>query len=913
MRKLLPVLLAVLALSVILSASGLEAATRYVDGGCNFSGQGNCPIPTGGNDCECATGAGQAGPHLTADEAQAIMNCGDVMFIRGPHAAHGSNHKTNVSNPRDFSGILWDGRYNVYSQADGRKYSLWIERNLNCTSNPMLIRSAGWTGVGTGERPIIESTVAPGTSATVGWTQCTCSGDTCATALGGTCSTNIWWTDNAQTGGDPAVLTRVEWAQRPDGSATFRETASTFAAGLATQFHTYTTGGKIYVNWGTGVNAPGGSSNPKPYMLSTANCCNSGVTIRNTKGLGFRGITVRMNGEAMIVFEDDANHTPGFGSDAGEVIDCKLLYAPGGTGSGSDAGNARPLTAGRGCGMLWEDNEIGYSASEGIHTQVNIGTACANQIRRQWIHDVGGNPNPLYGYTYNGTAHGMIIGDESTAPGGGGCGSGDYTGTIIEGNLIENIAAAPGSITVNGIRLENHADNGTIRDNVIKNITGGEVSFFGEGNAISFAASAGSSPGSCPTNSVSGWSIYNNIFAGTSSPILLFGSNSDAGLRNNKIFNNSMLNGFAVASVTGGSINGAGIATGNLLRNNLLLDFAWTSSHKLINWTPAGASAGNEFQFNGLWAQAANGTPATGALTCIGGTGGSCSGGLQATCGQILPGNDLDGGANGTADGNLCPGQAPYLQPGFGFSPENIGALDLRLPGRSLAVNAGTMTGMPARTGIHNSLASAHGLPNYTRLQTTNISASPDMGAYEVLLADGGFESGSIDGPWVVLRMNGDNACTPASITSTNPIVGVKSLLARAGPCPESLCFGCRSKETAQSLMGLDTTRTYTLKGKWQLISGALGPGARIDFGFYDPATCMTASPCNPPSATCYTSALCPPIVQCSAQIGGAAPVDFTCPMMTPTASTAMNLAIMPMVDGAGGDVIIAIDELELR
>jgi hypothetical protein len=814
--------LSVLCAQLMLLGSAL-ATIRYVDGGCVNSGTGTCPIPTGGNDCECATLPGQPGPYLTADEAQALMGCGDVMDIRGPHAAHGSNHKTFVSNPGDFSGVLWDGRYNVHSVADGRIYSLWIERNLNCTSNPMVIRGSGWTAVGTGERPIIESTVAPGTSSTKGWNQCTCSADICSSALGGACSTNIWWTDNAQAGGDSNVLTALEFAQRPDGSPTFRENSTTFAAGLSTQYHSYTTGGKLFVNWGTGINAPGGSANPKPYVLSVASCCNTTVTIRNTKGVAFRGITFRMSAQSGIDFQENAAHDPGTGSDSGEVTDCKLLYAPG-EQSGA-AGDAHPLTASRGCGMLWQDNEISHSASEGIHTQANIGTACANTIRRIWIHDIGGNPNPFYGYTFGGTANGMIIGDESTAPGGGGCGTGDYTGTLIEGCLIERISCSPGSLTCEGIRLENHADNGTIRDNVIRNISGGEAQLHGEGNGMQFAASAGSSPGSCPTNSTSGWTIYNNIIATTTGPSILLNSNSDSGIRDNKLFNNTLVNGFAGISSTGATIDGAGIATGNLFRNNLTLDFVWTSAHRAIRWTPGGSSVGNEFQNNGIWAQASGGAPATGTLVAIASQ--------NSTCSLIQPSLDMDGSTNGTTDGNLCP----LLQPGFGFSTADIAALDLRLRGRSLAVNAGTMTGMPSRTGINNSFGGtfcsttgircdigytclpllstpgycidSHALPDYTRPKTTNISASPDMGAYEVLLADGDFENSGA-GVWSFTDL-GDVANVGRYITGAATAAhGLGAMYLEGYDIPLGLTA---ESEAVQTLTGLDSSRTYRFSG----------------------------------------------------------------------------------------------------
>jgi hypothetical protein len=173
------------------------------------------------------------------------------------------------------------------------------------------------------------------------------------------------------------------------------------------------------------------------------------------------------------------------------------------------------------------------------------------------------------------------------------------------------------------------------------------------------------------------------------------------------------------------------------------------------------------------------------------------------------------------------------------------------------------------------------------------------MGAYEVLMADGGFEAGSLDGPWISPLGNFLSDCPDPAMATAGAIVGGRSLNITVGPCLEGLCNGCRSPFVYQTFTGLDTARTYQLSGKWHVLSGTAGPDSRIDFGF-----CATP-PCA--QSGCVNS------VPCSATIGGAAVVDFSCPsFMVPTSST-MAVSVLPCLSPPSGGLTLAIDSLELR
>ena len=238
-----------------------------------------------------------------------------------------------------------------------------------------------------------------------------------------------------------------------------------------------------------------------------------------------------------------------------------------------------------------------------------------------------------------------------------------------------------------------------------------------------------------------------------------------------------------------------------------------------------------------------------------------------------------------------------------GWTGADLAANDFRLhPFTPLnvvnpAIDAGTMTGMPARTGINNSIARLHGLPDYSRLQTTNIASLPDIGAWEMLLQDGGFESGSVDAPWNV-PLGAGQVCPfyPQSVAS-GAILGSRSINLTTGPCLESICFSnCRKMLVQQAFTGLEIGRTYSLSGSWRVLSGVPDPSSFVAFVSCTTAEC-TLDPFGAP----------PP---CSVLIGGDSSVGFNCPSFMVPSNSSMTIAIIPsLLPGLN----IAIDNLELR
>src|SRR2546426_12753846 len=75
-----------------LCAAPLGAANKYVDGGCTNDGDGICNGGSGNPNCNCASGAGAAGPWKLMATALSNASCGDTVNVRGSHSTHGSNH-----------------------------------------------------------------------------------------------------------------------------------------------------------------------------------------------------------------------------------------------------------------------------------------------------------------------------------------------------------------------------------------------------------------------------------------------------------------------------------------------------------------------------------------------------------------------------------------------------------------------------------------------------------------------------------------------------------------------------------------------------------------------------------------------------------------------------------------------------
>ncbi|HYS04828.1 MAG TPA: right-handed parallel beta-helix repeat-containing protein [Candidatus Dormibacteraeota bacterium] len=598
----------------------VTAATYYVDGNCPSAGDGT------------TTACGTHGPKLDIQSGIGLLSAGDTLNIRGVHTAHDGETRNS------------DGRY------FGDQFS--ISGKNGSSGSPITIQGYG------SETAYLDGTMLP----LSGWTQCTSCGSGVCGGVPGTCA-DTWYA----TSSPPS--SKVIGAQKPDGSMTYRVTSSSDLtnahsgyAGTAPEIDSYSpqsVGGTILVKWGQGGNAPLGSANPKPYVFNDNNAY--GFVINSSSFITIKGLTFRCHRRYAVSIDS--------GSHDIIVQNNKILYDSDVTGNGSGYG----IGSFGATNITITGNEIGWSDSEGIHVQAAASGPTVYTITGNWIHD-NGNQNVM-GPAATGTPCGMILGDN-----GGGTGNGDYTGSVIDNNLISRQKS--GSSIGRGIILENNSNNWIIRSNIFEGSDGECIKL--DANGIS-------------TN---GNQIYNNIFLrcgqGGGGPGLYFnvtGSNKSAS--NNKVYNNTFVDnvGGAIASSCSGP------CTGNVFRNDLLYD---SGSRQLVYWSPGGT-----FQNNLVYSSAG------GTLVSFNGRTSGCSGLV------VSADVDNDGTAN---DSVICAN--PLLL--------SLSGNDLHLNSLSPARDKGTANGMPAgRTAsIYNTVAGAHNFPSYADNQSLGGSAW-DIGAVE--------------------------------------------------------------------------------------------------------------------------------------------------------------------------------------
>src|SRR5262249_49363034 len=118
-------------------------------------------------------------------------------------------------------------------------------------------------------------------------------------------------------------------------------------------------------------------------------------------------------------------------------------------------------------GFILEDSELAYSADEGLHAVGSSNSAPTDMIlRRNWIHDQG---NTSIAGHMRGTPSGLLVGDDTANST-----TNNWTGTVIEGNLIENQGYDAGySSPGYGVRIEGSVSNAIFRNNVIRNTGSG--------------------------------------------------------------------------------------------------------------------------------------------------------------------------------------------------------------------------------------------------------------------------------------------------------------------------------------------------------------------------------------------------------------------------------------------------------
>src|SRR5437867_7940198 len=362
-----------LGLPVLVFLAWLPAlgAVYYVDGNCPSSGTGSTTV------------CGANGPKKTIPQGIALLaSPGDILRIRGVHAPH------------DGEAGNFDGRYETRAFVAGND----IDGKVGASGSPIVIEAYGWTAVGakTQESVYIEGTGPPGTGSTLGWTQCsTCSSGTCV-GVTGVCN-EVWYTKPATSG-----MSLASGAQRPDGLPTRRVLS---LAGLTSQFDSYvpgsTSGATLFVRWGTGVNAPRGANNPKPYVFYDN--ANGFRFLNGSKYVTLRGMTVRCMEDADLILSSGVSNIA--------IQDNVIGYASGNP-SGGDYGmgvfNATNITI--------DSNEILYTGSEAIHTQALTSGATAITISKNYIHNIG--DQTVLGLAVSGTPNAMTLGDSGGQTGG---------------------------------------------------------------------------------------------------------------------------------------------------------------------------------------------------------------------------------------------------------------------------------------------------------------------------------------------------------------------------------------------------------------------------------------------------------------------------------------------------------------
>jgi uncharacterized repeat protein (TIGR01451 family) len=641
-------------------ASPLLAATIYVDNACPTAGDG-----TGGYTQTC-DGTASGNPRITFSAAIGAAVGGDVIRIRGIHAAH-------ESCPGSTKGRYADGEPGV---GNFNNAPLRTVGRSGSAGNPIVIEASGWTAVGAGtqETVYLENTLpASGGGA---WTACTdCSAGSANVAcqnIPGTCG-NVY----TSTSGVGAV--------KADGTPCHHETS---AANVIDQYDCKAVSNGLCTGagapWACCTN-PGAGTCTNQIAVRWAfaptaeeriiRADGSAIAITNSSYITIRGFTAR-NAEDTIVAINAIS-----GAVSNIVIqDNKIMYAPG-VPSGGDYGVHVTGVSGSVNNITIDRNEIAYTGSEAIHWQPNTaGVATAYASTNNWIHDIG-SPTVL-GPGIHGTPSGMIIGNN------GGGTVGNYTGSVVSGNLITDITQYTNGCCLS---LENDVDFLVMRDNICKNPGGPCFKI------------------SCTNASCDGDQLFNNICIDPHQNPAGLGALEITGLISNlKVYNNTFKDHakayntdlISFYGVTAGS-------TGNVVRNNVL----WSDRNgRQLNWENEVSGGGTDtVSHNDIFPSGTNPSnliklKVSGVLT-------------DYNCSAVAA------GCSGNCASSKC------ADPLF----VNASTDDYHLLTGSPAKDAGTATGMPSArtTDINNTVADDHGLQSYADAHTIQ-NGIWDMGASEV-------------------------------------------------------------------------------------------------------------------------------------------------------------------------------------
>jgi hypothetical protein len=619
---------------------------------------GNCPSSGSGTSLAC----GSSGPKKSLELGIALLNPGDTLLVRGAHPAH------------DGESGPFDGRYfqNEYPIA-----------RAGTSSARITIQPYGYTGPGTGETVFIDGTRPPSS----GWTRCTdCLSGICAGVPAAGCSETWYATDSgsAPPGFQGGTAHLVLWAQKDDGSITYRVTSPSDLTNSHANYNpkrcsqatwkpcttnaecglgscTATSpeidafspqnGGPILVRWGSSLPA-------RPYV--PYNQSGDAFAFKSSSAyVTLQGFNMRAHRTATIYIDPgSSNHI---------IRDNRIFWGQCAAGAGHSYG----ITTYGPTNLTIEGNEIAYTVDEGIHGQAKEdGSAATAIIKGNWVHNQG--DISVLG-SVEGTPSGMTLGES------GGAHQSNWSGSVLENNLIANQKANPGIGSPGyGLRIENGSSNWIIRNNV----------FYGtNAQCIDIDGSDGASDNN---------QVYNNLLINCGrAGINFWCSNS---VRNTKVYNNTFVNCAEEAITT---TNMSGVCTGNEFRNNIM--FA-SGSKRLVSWPIPGTFQNNLVSASG-----------TGTVVSFNGRTFSCSG--------LLPTADVDG--DGASNDNV-----KCLDPQF----KSVSGNDFHLNVSSPAINLGTTLGIPAgRTAsIYNTIAGQRGFPDYATYDNLSMRDSAwDVGAVE--------------------------------------------------------------------------------------------------------------------------------------------------------------------------------------
>jgi hypothetical protein len=724
--------------ALVLSIGLAGAANIYVDGACQFSGDG-----TRATD-DCAASAAAAGPFNDINEAVESASAADTIHIRGAHPD--SDHTTRKHLPLgDFDGYYYVGQMEVDV--------------AGTAGNPITIQGEGWTAVGTGEKPVLIGAVPTPEAGT--WTQCptNCSSPCNLGFPVSDCST-IWWMDGDgsvsdqdwggnNTGrfvGDGCNSYGVSWAVREDGDMAYRvevpsdltNSHSNYISGRCSvdlwkpcevnadcdgaqtcsgtnaEVDSYSTcqqyancdsnngfpdPARIFVRWG--ASAPDRSALECSTQRRAFDLSGSAgyITIQGLTFLNYRNAPI-----SFAPSSDDAT--------ANIVInDNRIFFVAGHKARGADYG----LNIQRGTPISITNNEIAYTGSEIHIVSLSDDTATDITFTGNYVHHLG--CTSILGPQTQGTPSGIIItGTDS----GSGSENGIFTGTTIDNNIFANTCSATlqtqGSSYrkhARGIALEKNANDIQISNNIFYNV-GAEC--------IAFNALACNDQKTKDNNDID---VFNNLMIGCGASgtngsaggdgcvrFRMNDTKSQCGNTKGEVNNLAYYNNTCISPkehdfyFTQGGCDDPAKCSGWNVRNNI---FSRNDSLGDMIYLPSGVILPTIFTNNIVW-------------NSVGSQNLVKFGPTELNCSEIQP----------QLPGNTC------VDPLFLDAANG----DYHLSAASSAIDAGTATDMPAArtTAINNTLASVW-LPDVLDDYSDGFAlkgSAWDIGAAEFQLAPSG-------------------------------------------------------------------------------------------------------------------------------------------------------------------------------